>query len=56
MHAEREKLLGNLDLFSAIASLLHLCFVVNLQYPKECQTMCDILQRKVAEYGDDSGE
>ena len=45
-----------MDLSSAIAALLHLVFVVDLKYQKECQTMMDILQRKVAEYGDDTGE
>jgi len=55
VHAEKEKIIGNLDFPTAIAAFLHLCFVVNLKYPKECQTVCDILQRKVAEYGDDSG-
>ena len=34
LHAEKEKLIGNLDLPNAIAALLHIAFVVNLKYPK----------------------
>ena len=34
LHAEKEKLIGNLDLQTAIAALLHLAFVVNLKYSK----------------------
>ena len=34
VHAEKEKLLGNLDLAEAIACFLHLVFVFNLEYPK----------------------
>jgi hypothetical protein len=34
LHAEKEKLIGNMDLPTAIAALLHLAFVVNLKYPK----------------------
>ena len=34
VHAEKEKIIGNLDFPTAIAAFLHLCFVVNLKYPK----------------------
>ena len=55
VHVEGDKLIGNLDLASAVAYVLHLAFVMNIHYPKECQTMWDIMQRKVARYGDSSG-
>ena len=31
--AEEEKLLGNLDLISALAAFYHTCFVFDLKYP-----------------------
>ena len=34
VHGEKEKLLGNLDLGAAVAAFLHVCFVLNLKYPK----------------------
>ena len=68
---EGEKLLGNLNLVTAISSLLHLVFCFDLEYPEVCydtefelnvqsllqggQTIADILQRKFADYGDDKG-
>lgn len=71
VHVEKQRILSNLDLSSAIASLLHLAFVFNIKYPKvmlyirfifsntlfqESQTLGDILQRLVARYGDESGK
>ena len=53
--AEKEKLLGNMSLQLAISSYLHVAFVFDLKYPQGAQTLGDILQRKVANYGDDSG-
>jgi len=52
---ERSRLLGPMDMFEAIASFLHLAFVFNLKYLKGSQTICDIMQRRVAKYGDGSG-
>ena len=71
---DSKKLLGNMDLVTAVASFLHICFVFDLSYPKvidkillfittfflqinqESETLGDILQRRVAKYGDDSGK
>ena len=53
---EQEKLLGNLSLAGAISSLIHLVFIFDLKYNRDSQTMADILQRKFAGYGDDSGK
>lgn len=44
-----------MDLSAAITAFLQVCFVFNLNYPKECQTLADILQRRVAKYGDETG-
>ena len=55
VHVEKEKLLGNLDLVTCIATIIHLVFIIDLEYPKECKTVWDILQRRVAKYGDKSG-
>ena len=52
---ENEKLLGNLSLAGSIAAFVHLAFVFGLSYNSDVPTMSDILQRKFAEYGDDSG-
>ena len=52
---EEEKLLGNLSLSAAISSLIHLVFIFDLKYNRDSQTLADILQRKFACYGDDSG-
>jgi len=32
-----------------------LSFVFDLLYPKEAETLCNIIQRKFAGYGDDTG-
>ena len=55
VHVERDKLLGNLDLPTAVAAILHLVFIIDLKYPEECKTVWDILQRKVARFGDKTG-
>lgn len=34
LFADKSKLLGNLDLPTAITAFLELCFVFNLRYPK----------------------
>ena len=34
VHVEKRRLLGNMDLPSAIAAFLHLAFVCDLKYPK----------------------
>ena len=53
---EEERLLGNLSLGAAIPSLLHLAFVFDLKYNKASETLADILQRRFAGHGDDSGK
>ena len=68
---ERQKLLSNLNLASAISSFLHLCFCFDLKYPKVIclefyldkkvflkggETVADLFQRAFAKYGDKSGE
>ena len=53
---EGTELMGKMDMGTAIASFLHLCFILNLQYPKGGQTVADLLQRGVAEYGDNTGD
>ena len=56
LHMERIKLLGNLDIVSAIAAFFHLCFIMDLKYPKQSETLADLLQRRVCKYGDESGK
>ena len=53
--ADRHKLLGGQDLMSAMASYFELCFVFQLEYPRQSQTVINILQHKAARYGDDKG-
>ena len=45
--AEGLQLLFKMDFVTAIASFLHLCFALNLQYPNGEQTVADLLQRVV---------
>ena len=52
---DKMRYLESLTIVQAIASFLHLSFVFGLDYPKETQTVADILQRRFAKYGDDSG-
>eukprot|EP00092_Neocalanus_flemingeri_P087963 GFUD01111089.1.p1 GENE.GFUD01111089.1~~GFUD01111089.1.p1 ORF type:complete len:578 (+),score=143.83 GFUD01111089.1:34-1767(+) len=52
---ESHKILGNLNISTAISSFLHLCFVFHLKYPKEGETTADLLQRGFAKYGDSTG-
>jgi hypothetical protein len=52
---EMECFISNIEtLEEGVASFLHLCFVVDLQYPKGSGILCTLLQRLVAkldEYG-----
>ena len=34
LYAEKVKLMGNLDIVSAISAFFHLCFIFNMKYPK----------------------
>ena len=52
---DREKLLDGQDFMSAMASYFELCFVFQLEYPKQSQTVINILQHRAARYGDDKG-
>jgi len=45
--AEGEKLLGNLDIVMALAAFYHLCFVMDMNYPKGGQTVADLSQMRV---------
>ena len=51
MWADNVKLLESQDIWSAIASYFELVYVFQLHYPKECQTVSNILQEYVAKYG-----
>ena len=53
--AESNKLIGNMDLVTALAAFYHLCFIFSLRYPPEGQTVADLIQRLVCKYGDKSG-
>ena len=44
-----------MSMTESIASFLHLTFVFDLRYTKAAQTMCDIIQRRFAKYGDNNG-
>ena len=52
---ERSKLLGNMNFVTAIAAFFHLSFIMDLKYPKQSETLGDLLQRRVCKYGDESG-
>ena len=56
LYVERSKLLGNMNFVTAIAAFFHLYFIMDLKYPKQSQTLADLLQRRVCKYGDESGE
>ena len=49
--ADNVKLLESQDIWSAIASYFELVYVFQLHYPKECQTVSNILQEYVGKYG-----
>lgn len=49
--ADNVRLLKGQDIYSAIASYFELVYVFQLHYPKECQTVSNILQEYVAKYG-----
>jgi len=53
--AEEEKLLGNMDIITALAAFYHTCFVFDLKYPVNGQTIADLIQRLVCKHGDQSG-
>ena len=54
--ADRTKLISGLNLISAFASYYELCFVFQLKYPSQCQTVSLLMQLHVLKYGDqDSG-
>ena len=46
------KLLEGQSLQSAFSSYFEAAFSVQLKYPKECQTVSNIMQLRVAKYGD----
>ena len=53
---ERKSVLQDIeDLPSAIASYVHIAFILNMKYPKTAETLCDILQRKFARFGSEEG-
>ena len=52
---EGKGILFNLDLAECVSAFLHLAFVFNMRYAKKSETVCDFLQRIVAEYGNDEG-
>jgi len=52
---EKECIMGNMGLATSISSFLHLVFCFNLKYPKTAETVCDFLQRVVADFGNDEG-
>ena len=49
---EKVKLLDPQDLLSALSSFFELAFSFQLKYPKEAQRTFNILQLRVAKYGD----
>ena len=51
--ADKVKILGAQDLISCLVSFFELCFSFQLRYGKGAQITCEIIQRKVAEYGVD---
>ena len=52
---EKECIMGNMGLASSISAFLHVAFSFNLKYPQRSETVCDFLQRVVADYGNDEG-
>ena len=54
--AEGKELLSMMDFATAIAAFLHTAFCFDMQYPKGAQLVADIIQRRVAEYGDNTGK
>ena len=45
-------MLDGQDLYHAMGSYYELAFVFQLKYSKKCQTLAQIIQLKVLEYGD----
>ena len=52
---EEKGILFDMDMAECVSAFLHLVFCFNLRYPKKSETVCDFLQRIVAEYGNDEG-
>ena len=52
---EKEGILFDMDLAESISAFLHLTFCFNLKFPKGSETVCDFLQRVVADYGNGKG-
>ena len=52
---DKNVLLANLSIIEALASFLHLAFVCDFKYSKKAETLCDIIQRRFAKYGDNTG-
>ena len=50
--ADRVKILEPQDLLSALSSFYELAFCFQLQYAKEAQTVCNIIQLRICKYGD----
>ena len=50
--ADKVKLLDGQDLLSALSSYYETAFCFQLKYPKEAQTVANIIQIRVAKYGD----
>ena len=50
--ADKVQLLQGQDLLSAVSSYIELCFVFQLEYPKPCQTVSNLVQLKICGYGD----
>ena len=52
--ADKVKLLDGQDFLSALSSYYETAFCFQLKYPKECQTVANLMQLRVAKYGDPS--
>ena len=50
--ADKVKILEPQDLLSALSSFYELAFCFQLQYAKEAQTVCNIIQLRICKYGD----
>ena len=51
LHAGGVKLLEGQDLFSAFESFFQLAFMFKLEYGEKSQTVAEIIQLKIAKYG-----
>lgn len=50
--ADKVPLLSGQDLLSAFSSYVECAFVFQLEYPKPCQTVSNLVQLKLCGYGD----